>query len=61
MGVRVELRQVRTVLGGVLELVQGKGYEQWFLISAFLHPIAWLMLWGFRVHRGGEDQVVPKA
>jgi len=35
---------VQTVFGGLLELVQGKGYEQWFLVMAFLHPLAWLML-----------------
>jgi hypothetical protein len=26
-------------------LVEGHGYQQWFLIMAFLHPVAWLMLW----------------
>ena len=35
---------VKTVFGGLLGLVQGKGYEQWFLVMAFLHPLAWLML-----------------
>jgi MFS transporter, ACS family, hexuronate transporter len=35
---------VKTVFGGLLELVQGKGYEQWFFLCAFLHPLAWLML-----------------
>lgn len=28
----------------VLSLVQGQGYMQWFLIMAFLHPLAWLIL-----------------
>jgi ACS family hexuronate transporter-like MFS transporter len=28
----------------VLILVKGQGYGQWFLIMAFLHPIAWLIL-----------------
>lgn len=42
---------VKMVAGPVLQLVQGHGYAQWFLIMAFLHPIAWLMLWFGRVHR----------
>ncbi len=34
-----------------LGMVQGHGYGQWFLIMAFLHPLAWLLLkWG-GVHR----------
>lgn len=28
----------------VLDLVRGNGYAQWFLIMAFLHPLAWLIL-----------------
>lgn len=28
----------------VLNLVRGNGYAQWFLIMAFLHPLAWLIL-----------------
>jgi ACS family hexuronate transporter-like MFS transporter len=35
---------VKTVFGPVLELLQGHGYAQWFLIMAFLHPLAWLIL-----------------
>lgn len=35
---------MRTVFGGMLEAVQGKGYAQWFLVMAFLHPLAWLIL-----------------
>jgi ACS family hexuronate transporter-like MFS transporter len=42
---------VKTVLGPVLELVQGHGYAQWFLIMAFLHPVAWLVLKLGGVHR----------
>ena len=33
-----------TVLNPVLNAVQGLGYSQWFLIMAFLHPVAWLLL-----------------
>ncbi len=33
-----------TVLDPLLNAVQGQGYAQWFLIMAFLHPIAWLIL-----------------
>ncbi len=49
---------VRTVLGGVLELVQGKGYSQWFWVMAFLHPLAWLLLWGLKVHKTQENPTV---
>ena len=35
---------VKTVFGPLLEMVQGHGYAQWFLIMAFLHPVAWLVL-----------------
>lgn len=28
----------------ILSSVQGQGYMQWFLIMAFLHPLAWLIL-----------------
>jgi ACS family hexuronate transporter-like MFS transporter len=35
---------LRTLFGGILEAVQGKGYAQWFLLMAFLHPVAWLIL-----------------
>lgn len=35
---------LHTVFGRVLEAVQGKGYAQWFLLMAFLHPLAWLLL-----------------
>lgn len=35
---------LNTVFGGLLESVAGHGYGQWFLIMAFLHPLAWLML-----------------
>ena len=35
---------VKTIFGPLLELVQGHGYAQWFLIMAFLHPLAWLVL-----------------
>jgi ACS family hexuronate transporter-like MFS transporter len=42
---------VKTVFGGLLEQMQGLGYGQWFLIMAFLHPAAWLLLWLGRIHR----------
>lgn len=31
-------------LDPILNIVQGQGYGMWFLIMAFLHPIAWLLL-----------------
>ena len=42
---------VRTTFGGLLDQVQGLGYGQWFLVMAFLHPVAWLILWLGRVHQ----------
>jgi len=42
---------VRSVLGPLLESVQGQGYGQWFLIMAFLHPIAWMILKFGGVHQ----------
>jgi ACS family hexuronate transporter-like MFS transporter len=32
------------VLDPILHAVQGQGYGMWFLIMAFLHPLAWLLL-----------------
>lgn len=48
---------VASVCGGLLEKIQGHGYGQWFLIMAFLHPAAWLLLWfgGLRhIRRNGN-------
>jgi ACS family hexuronate transporter-like MFS transporter len=42
---------IKTVFGPLLELVQGHGYGQWFLIMAFLHPVAWFVLKLGGVHR----------
>jgi MFS transporter, ACS family, hexuronate transporter len=44
---------IKTVFGPLLELVQGHGYAPWFLIMAFLHPVAWLLLKFGGVHRLG--------
>jgi MFS transporter, ACS family, hexuronate transporter len=32
------------LFGSLLDAVHGQGYVQWFLIMAFLHPIAWFLL-----------------
>lgn len=37
-------RGLHMILDPLLNLVQGNGYNQWFLIMAFLHPLAWLFL-----------------
>lgn len=42
---------LKAVLGPVLEMVQGHGYAQWFLIMAFLHPVAWLVLKFGGIHK----------
>jgi len=44
---------IKSIAGGLLELVQGHGYAQWFLIMAVLHPLAWLLLYFCGVHRKG--------
>jgi len=48
---------IKSVFGGLLEQVQGHGYGQWFLIMAFLHPAAWLLLWFARIHRPASSTV----
>jgi ACS family hexuronate transporter-like MFS transporter len=40
----------------VAYLVQNYSYDYWFFIMAGLHPIAWLILWGFRVHVAPEER-----
>lgn len=50
---------VKTVFGGLLEKVQGHGYGQWFLIMAFLHPLAWLILWLGRIHQPSPSISIP--
>ena len=50
---------IQTVCGPVLEMVQGHGYGQWFLIMAFLHPIAWLVLKLGGIQRVGTSKVPP--
>lgn len=37
-------RAVQFVAGPLLAGVQGQGYGRWFLVMAFLHPCAWLLL-----------------
>ncbi|OYV04868.1 MAG: MFS transporter, partial [Verrucomicrobiales bacterium VVV1] len=49
---------VKTVFGPLLEQVQGHGYGQWFLIMAFLHPVAWLLLWLGRIHK--PSSLIPE-
>ena len=39
------------VFGPLIGLVEGKGYEPWFLAMMFLHPLALLMLWLGGIHQ----------
>ena len=41
----------KTLFGPLIEAVQGKGYEPWFLAMAFLHPLALILLWVGGIHR----------
>jgi len=47
---------INGVLGPLLHLVQGAGYAQWFLVMAFLHPFAWLVLYLGGVHRSTSNR-----
>lgn len=35
---------MHVLIDPILNLVRGNGYAQWFLIMAFLHPLAWVIL-----------------
>jgi ACS family hexuronate transporter-like MFS transporter len=45
---------VQTVAGFLINAVQGQGYGTWFLIMAFLHPLALLLLYVGRIGRYHE-------
>jgi MFS transporter, ACS family, hexuronate transporter len=49
----------KTICGPLLEAVQGKGYEPWFLAMAFLHPAALVLLWLGGINRKPEPQIRP--
>lgn len=44
---------IHACFGNVLLLVQGRGYQEWFLIMAFLHPFAWAILWLGKIQQRG--------
>jgi ACS family hexuronate transporter-like MFS transporter len=49
---------IRSLFGPLLEGVQGQGYGPWFMIMAFLHPTAWLMLkFGGAHHLGRKSSI----
>jgi ACS family hexuronate transporter-like MFS transporter len=48
------------LMGGLLEMVSGKGYGAWFLAMAFLHPLALLLLWLGGILRS-KDAKPPKT
>ncbi len=35
----------KAIIGPLLDTISGKGYSAWFLVMAFLHPAALLLLW----------------
>ncbi|MGB7158890.1 MAG: MFS transporter [Tepidisphaeraceae bacterium] len=41
----------------VKRLAKADRYDFWFVVMAFLHPVAWLILWAFRVHRERKEDV----
>jgi len=41
----------------VKRLAKADRYDLWFVVMAFLHPVAWLILWAFRVHREPKPEV----
>lgn len=56
-----------STVGGILmnnvvaKLVTNYSYTHWFVIMAFLHPTAWLILWAARVHRARREEVPAAA
>ncbi|MEO7598893.1 MAG: hypothetical protein ABIV50_08170, partial [Opitutus sp.] len=42
---------MRSVFGGALDLVQGRGYGFAFVLMAFVHPLALAMIWLGKLHR----------
>lgn len=42
---------VNTLAGPIIHFFEGKGYTTWFLIMAFLHPVALLLLHFGRIYR----------
>jgi MFS transporter, ACS family, hexuronate transporter len=42
----------------VKRLAKADRYDYWFVVMAFLHPVAWLILWMARVHRERKEDVV---
>lgn len=45
------------VLDPILNAVQGQGYAMWFLIMAFLHPLAWMLLKFGGIYTVSSDKV----
>ncbi len=41
----------KALFGPLIDAVQGKGYQPWFLVMALLHPIALMILWIGGIHR----------
>lgn len=53
-------RGLHAILDPLLNVVQGQGYGQWFLIMAFLHPIGWLLLKFGGINRlSATKKIVP--
>lgn len=47
----------RAALGPLLGVVEGGGYGAWFMVMAFLHPLAFLLLWWGGIRRiGGQPE-----
>ncbi len=44
-------------LEGILSAFQGQGYQPWFVIMAFLHPVAWLILRFGGLHRHSSSSL----
>ncbi|MEO6001552.1 MAG: MFS transporter [Opitutus sp.] len=42
---------MRAVVGGMLQLVEGKGYAFAFVLMAFVHPLALVLVWSAGFHR----------
>lgn len=47
----------KALFGPLIDAVQGKGYEPWFLAMAFLHPVALVLLWLGGINRKPPTEI----
>jgi ACS family hexuronate transporter-like MFS transporter len=45
----------------VKRLAKADRYDYWFVVMAFLHPVAWFILWAANVHREQKQEAVEAS